>query len=273
LQAARDLGAKAEAAVARLREGISALDFDESAYEASVEIVTAAEEKLSKLRDEREGLGGEWKDADHRIERAKTELKRLDDDRKLANEKAAAASRMDEMDGLFTEFFRSLTARARPMLEVEASNLVRDLTDGRYERMEFDDNYRVKLFDRFDDSYAIERFSGGESDIASLCARVALSRIVAARGGNTLGFLVLDEVFGSLDAGRRNNVLLALERLKRSFGQIFIISHVAEVQESALVDEVWMLEEDEEGKSTVSRVNTPMMPAPDAIAGAAGGAT
>jgi hypothetical protein len=38
------------------------------------------------------------------------------------------------------------------------------------------------------------------------------------------------------------------------------------VQESALVDEVWMLEEDEEGKSTVRRVNTPMMPAPDAIA-------
>ena len=156
------------------------------------------------------------------------------------------------------------------MLEVEASNLVRELTDGRYERMEFDDNYRARLLDRFDDSYSIERFSGGESDVASLSARVALSRIVASRGGNTLGFLVLDEVFGSLDAGRRNNVLLALERLKRSFGQIFIISHVAEVQESALVDEVWMLEEDEEGKSTVSRVNTNMAPAPDAIAGAAG---
>jgi exonuclease SbcC len=89
---------------------------------------------------------------------------------------------------------------------------------------------------------------------------------VASRGGNTLGFLVLDEVFGSLDAGRRNNVLLALERLKRSFGQIFIISHVAEVQESALVDEVWMLEVDEEGKSTVWRVNTSMMPAPGGIA-------
>jgi exonuclease SbcC len=83
---------------------------------------------------------------------------------------------------------------------------------------------------------------------------------VASRGGNTMGFLVLDEVFGSLDAGRRNNVLLALERLKRSFGQIFIISHVAEVQESALVDEVWMLEEDEEGKSTVRRINTSLSP-------------
>jgi DNA repair protein SbcC/Rad50 len=265
-QAARELGGEAVTTAEKLRREISALDFDESAYEASVERVTAAEEKHTTLQNKRAWLGGEWKDADHRIELARTELRRLDDDRKLANEKAAAASRMDEMDGLFTEFFRSLTARARPMLEVEASDLVRELTDGRYERMEFDDNYRVKLFDRFDDSYAIDRFSGGESDVASLSARVALSRIVASRGVNTLGFLVLDEVFGSLDAGRRNNVLLALERLKRSFGQIFIISHVAEVQESALVDEVWMLEEDEEGKSTVRRVNTPMMPAPGAIA-------
>ena len=271
LEDAGERGKAAQAAAEELRRKISALDFDEAAYEAAVERVSAAEERLSALRDAREGLGGEWKDVDHRIERTKAELRRLDDDRKLANERAAGASRMDEMDGLFTEFFRSLTARARPMLEVEASNLVRDLTDGRYERMEFDENYRVRLLDRFDDSYAIERFSGGEADVASLSARVALSRIVASRGGNTLGFLVLDEVFGSLDASRRNNVLLALERLKRSFGQIFIISHVAEVQESALVDEVWMLEEDESGKSIVRRVDTSQAPDIRAAEATAGG--
>jgi exonuclease SbcC len=255
LREARGRVEEAGASAEKLRAEISVLGFDEAAYEAASERVSAAEERASGLRDAREGLGGDWKDADHRIERARTELKRLDDDRKLANERASAAARMDEMDGLFTEFFRSLTARARPMLEAEASGLVRELTDGRYESMEFDENYRVRLLDRFDDSYAIERFSGGEADVASLSARVALSRLVAARGGNTLGFLVLDEVFGSLDAGRRNNVLLALERLKRSFGQIFIISHVGEVQESALVDEVWMVEEDEEGKSLVRRMD------------------
>ena len=257
LREARGRVEEAGKAAEKLAGEISALGFDEAAYEAASERVSAAEERASGLRDAREGLGGDWKDADHRIERATSELKRLDDDRKLANERAAAAARMDEMDGLFTEFFRSLTARARPMLEAEASGLVRELTDGRYESMEFDENYRVRLLDRFDDSYAIERFSGGEADVASLSARVALSRLVAARGGNTLGFLVLDEVFGSLDAGRRNNVLLALERLKRSFGQIFIISHVGEVQESALVDEVWMIEEDEEGKSLVRRMDAP----------------
>ena len=251
LAEARKRGEKAEEKIGELRREISTLGFDEKEYEAAAEKVAVAEKRVSDLRDAREQLGGDWKDADYEAQRVTAELKRLEGDRELANEKASGAARMDEMDGLFTEFFRSLTSRVRPMLETEASNLVRELTDGRYERMEFDENYRVKLLDRFDDSYAIERFSGGEADVASLSARVALSKIIAARGSETLGFLVLDEVFGSLDAERRNNVLLALERLKRSFGQIFIISHVGEVQESALVDEVWMLEEDEDGKSAV----------------------
>jgi exonuclease SbcC len=66
-------------------------------------------------------------------------------------------------------------------------------------------------------------------------------------------------------------VLLALERLKRSFGQIFIISHVGEVQESALVDEVWLVEEDEEGKSRVRRMDASAgVPEPLLEAGALG---
>jgi DNA repair protein SbcC/Rad50 len=262
LEVARRRAIEASKRSEELRQEISTLGFDESAYDAAAERVSAAEERTANLRDAREQLGGEWKDADYRIERANSELNRFSADRELANRKATEAARMDEMDGLFTQFFRSLTARARPMLEAEASALIRDLTDGRYERMEFDENFRVRLLDRFDDSYAIDRFSGGEADVASLSARVALSKIIAGRGGgSTLGFLILDEVFGSLDAGRRNNVLLALERLKRAFGQIFIISHVAEVQESALVDEVWMLEVDEDGKSTVRRVEQ-NLPAP-----------
>jgi len=234
-----------------LRRKISASGFDETEFDRVKERAAVAEERAARLRDTREQLGGEWKDADHRIERTKDELKRLKETEKLAGEKSAAATRMGEMDALFTEFFKGLTARVRPALEHEASSLVRELTDGRYEKMEFDDNYRVRLLDRFDDSYAIERFSGGEADVASLCARVALSKIIAARGSEALGFVVLDEVFGALDAQRRHNVLLALDRLKKTFGQIFIVSHVGDVQESALLDELWLVEEDEEGKSTV----------------------
>ena len=253
LEEARAQIHESEKKVAELRREISTLAFDEAEFDRVKERAIAAEEKAARLRDAREQLGGEWKDADHLIERTRDELKRLEETGKLASQRAAAAARMDEMDGLFTEFFRGLTARVRPALEHEASAFVRDLTDGRYEKMEFDDNYRVRLLDRFDDSYAIERFSGGEGDVASLSARVALSKIIAAKGSETLGFIVLDEVFGALDAERRHNVLLALDRLKKTFGQIFIISHVADVQESALLDELWTVEEDEEGKSTVRR--------------------
>ena len=144
LTEARNRGESAEKRAGGLRQEISALNFDEKEYETAAEKVAVAEKRTTGLRDAREQLGGEWKDADYEIQRVTAELKRLEEDRKLANEKASSAARMDEMDGLFTEFFRSLTSRVRPMLETEASNLVRDLTDGRYERMEFDENYRVK---------------------------------------------------------------------------------------------------------------------------------
>ena len=49
--------------------------------------------------------------------------------------------------------------------------------------------------------------------------------------------------------------LLALDRLKKVFGQIFIISHVVDVQESALLDELWSVEEDDEGRSSVRRID------------------
>jgi len=266
LAAARRRIEESEKAAGEVRREISALAFDEGRFEGATVRVSEAEERVARLRDARERLGGEWKDVDHRIGSIRAELARLEVERRRADERSAGAARMDEMDRLFTEFFRSLTARVRPTLEDEASALVRELTDNRYERLEFDDNYRIKLLDRFDDAYAIERFSGGEGDVASLSARVALSKIIAARGSEALGFLVLDEVFGSLDAERRNNVMLALERLKRSFGQIFVISHVGDVQESALLDELWEIEEDEEGKSTV-RPATPDTPAPAELLG------
>ena len=67
-----------------LRGEISSLDFDEAEFDRVKERAAAAEERAGSLRDAREQLGGEWKDADHRIERTKDELKRLKETEKLA---------------------------------------------------------------------------------------------------------------------------------------------------------------------------------------------
>ena len=57
-------------------------------------------------------------------------------------------------------------------------------------------------------------------------------------------FLVLDEVFGSLDQERRAHVLETLGTLANSsdaFRQLFIISHVDEIRQSHIFDEIWKI--------------------------------
>jgi DNA repair protein SbcC/Rad50 len=254
---ARDAAAEA---AKRLEAEIGALGFEEERYEKARRLASEAERLREAARESREEAEKELRGIEHVIEGLEKELSRHEEQRALADEKHLEASSLADMDGLFSEFYRELTARVRPNLQREASDLMKTLTDGRYEKMEFDENYGVKLYDGLSDAYEISRFSGGEADIASLCARVALSKMISGKGAGTLGFIVLDEVFGALDTNRRRNVLLALDRLKRAFGQIFIISHVSDVQESALFDETWFVEEDEEGKSRVRRVRQDLDP-------------
>ncbi|WP_162924721.1 AAA family ATPase [Rubrobacter indicoceani] len=251
LKEERAASERAAARAAQLGAACERLGFSEEAHAGAKVAVASAERLRDESREEKALVERELHDAEGRISGLEKELSRYADQRGMADDKAKEAASLDGMDRLMSEFYRELTARVRPELQREASGLVSTLTDGRYTRMEFDENYAVRLFDGVADAYEISRFSGGEADVVSLSARVALSKMISGRGAGALGFIVLDEVFGALDANRRTNVLRALERLKRTFGQIFIISHVADVQESPLLDETWFVEEDEEGRSTV----------------------
>lgn len=258
LEGARAAAEESEGRARELRGRLEELGFDEEAYAAAGRKLRLAEARLEEERGRAQELEREWMRLENALEAAEREISRHERDRKEADEQAALASRLRRMNELFKDFYARLGGRARPALQAETSEMVRTLTDGRYERVEFDEDYGILLFDGLSDAYGIERFSGGEADIVSLAARVALSKMISARSsGYAPGFIVLDEVFGSLDGERRNNVLLALDRLKRTFGQVFIISHVGDIQESALLDELWLVSEDEENKSTVQRVELP----------------
>ncbi|MEA3428425.1 MAG: SbcC/MukB-like Walker B domain-containing protein [Thermodesulfobacteriota bacterium] len=76
------------------------------------------------------------------------------------------------------------------------------------------------------------QFSGGEQDLANLCLRIAISQVVAERsGGAPINFIVLDEIFGSQDSGRRDLILNALGQLSSQFRQIFIITHIEQIKD------------------------------------------
>ncbi len=62
---------------------------------------------------------------------------------------------------------------------------------------------------------------------------MSLGQNLSQRKGNPINFLILDEVLGSQDKERQQNILIRLKKLEQKFSQIFLISHVDEIKEFA----------------------------------------
>jgi len=170
---------------------------------------------------------------------ASADLRHLEQALATARELQAAIAKakhemtvLDSLQEHLKAFRLELAGRLRPLIADRASELLRLITNGRYNLLELDESYNISLYDRRE-RYGLERFSGGEQDIANLCLRVAISQVVAQRTGKPpLQFIVLDEIFGSLDEERKAMVLAALQHLSNYFRQIFLITHIESIKES-----------------------------------------
>jgi exonuclease SbcC len=152
----------------------------------------------------------------------------------------------NELDSAVAQLRRELNARVRPELSELASAHLNDITDGRYNAIEIDDNYNVMVLEDGEEKPVI---SGGEEDIANLVLRIAISQMIAERAGQQLSTLFLDEVFGSLDLERRDNVIQLLQKLHDRFEQVILITHIETVREG--LDHVIRLEYDERTGASV----------------------
>ncbi|MEO6864995.1 MAG: SMC family ATPase [Gemmatimonadaceae bacterium] len=152
----------------------------------------------------------------------------------------------DELDNAFRDLRGDLNDALRPELSEIASSFLGSLTDERYNRLELDERYDIIILE---DGIAKPVISGGEEDLANLVLRLAISQMIADRSGQPFSLLVLDEVFGSLDASRRDNVLELLHRLEDRFEQVILITHIESVREG--VDRVITVRYDEETGASV----------------------
>ena len=75
-------------------------------------------------------------------------------------------------------------------------------------------------------------FSGGEKMLLNLACRIGLSRLVVARAGAEIRFLIIDEGWGTLDEANRSAFLSALSSLTDSFDLIATVTHVPSVAEA-----------------------------------------
>jgi len=161
----------------------------------------------------------------------------------------AEKQRLSMLGEVMSGFRTHLISQIRPTLSAYASDLLSQLSDGKYTVLEFDDDYNISVYDN-GEAFGIERFSGGEEDLANLCTRLAISEIITERAGSDFNFVVLDEIFGSQDSGRRQNILKALSGFSAKFRQIFLITHIEDIKNS--VEHVISISEGEDGVSTLT---------------------
>ena len=155
----------------------------------------------------------------------------------------------EKLTTLLTLFRQNLIASIRPSLADAASRLFDEMTDHKYSLVELDEKYDLRVMDN-GVYYGVERFSGGEKDLANLCLRLAISMALTESAGLSRSFVILDEVFGSQDNERKELILKSLANLKNSFPQIFLITHVEDIKDG--VEQVLEVTAKEAGYSEVS---------------------
>jgi exonuclease SbcC len=222
----------------------------------SDELLDKARRSYLEVRDRREAKAKETYSLQNGIDRKKAEIAGMDEQLKQLDEVESRVGTIQKesetllvLGEVMKEFRSNVISRIVPTLSEISSGLFVELTEAKYNGMELDEDYDINIYDK-GQKFPLDRFSGGEADLANLCLRLAISRVIAERSGSSINFLVLDEIFGSQDTLRKRNIMQTFTGLAKQFGQIVLITHIEEVKD--LMGNVIGVKELADGSSEVS---------------------
>ncbi len=239
----RSLGEEAQyqAIVSRLEPMKEAYAVASKDFDLKMSSLGNAKDLVRKLSTLREKSAAD-------LERTKTELEEIARVKKAIEQDRRVSEELGLLVDTLLGFKDRLMARVAPVLSELTSKGLEAMTEGRYSRVELNESYELHIDDQ-GEMYPVDRFSGGESDLANLALRLAISRMIADRtGAAPINFLMLDEIFGSQDPNRKRSVMTALSRLSVQFRQIFLITHIEDIKDST--NYVIRVLEREDGTST-----------------------
>jgi len=213
-----------------------------STYQLSIKTVNEVQKKLEKLKIRVEKIGGEKNLITQQIQQLKIKIVEQKSLKEKIEKQKRHLQNLKMLKELMISFRIHIISQIRPVLSLYASNLFEPLTDGKYSLVELDENYNIFIYDNAT-PYPIERFSGGEEDLANLCVRLAISEIITQQAGSLFQFIILDEIFGSQDDIRKQNIIRALNSFSLKYRQIFLITHIEEIK-NFTENSVYVLEEE-----------------------------
>lgn len=237
----------------QLKGMVAVLEPKKTLYDAAVKELDDKTVVLNSAKDALRKLSGIRDKALSDLERTKKDIEDIERVKKTIEKDTKLEEDLSTLEDVVMSFKDDLIGRIKPVLSELTSGLLGSMTEGRYSSVELDDNYEMQIDDQ-GESYPISRFSGGESDLANLSLRLAISRVIADRtGAAPINFLILDEIFGSQDLSRKRSVMAALAGLSSQFRQIFLITHIEEIKDS--MSSVIRVELQEDGTSTAELAN------------------
>ncbi|MDW8051510.1 MAG: SMC family ATPase [Armatimonadota bacterium] len=218
------------AALQQVEQQIAQLGYSEAVYQQVAQTYAEVEQFLNALAQTVSDLRSERARYAALRDHLRQQLEQIEQQQRLLQEKERELLTHQTLRKALQDFRTELNTRLRPMLAALATEFLSTLTNGRYTELDLDEEYRFTVID---EGHRKAVISGGEEDIVNLSLRLALARMIAERAGQPLSLLILDEVFASLDAERRQSVMQLLNNLRNWFDQILVISHFEEINEAA----------------------------------------
>jgi exonuclease SbcC len=229
----KELGHTAQA-IEGHRAGISQLGFEESRYQAAKQAFSAQNERYQAQAEMLRATERSVMELESEQEKAASTLRAQERIASQISDKLEEIELLRRLAEMLGQFKTEILEKVSPGISREASELFNRITKGKYEGIRVDENFDFFIADGglF---YPIERFSGGEVDLANFCLRIAITKAIMDLSGasaeNRMEFLAFDEIFGSQDEERRFEMMLALNYLQEQFRQIYIVSHIESLKD------------------------------------------
>lgn len=217
---------------------------DQDAEKCVLRLVTAVKDRLTNARTERDEIVRDQ-------ETLRGLVGKIDGHyRRMLELEGVVATAVFEL-GVRTFLGNAFSRSGIPMLVME--NVVSEIERGTVEILEaMESQFRVKFktetgtgrdtiqieVETPDGVRGLKSFSGGQVTEINLAVRLALSEVLSRRAEVSFDSVFLDEVMGALDAPARQCFLRVVNLVRRSFSQVFVISHHEEIKnvlESAVV--------------------------------------
>ncbi|MFA6136633.1 MAG: SMC family ATPase [Sulfurimonas sp.] len=193
-------------------------------HEATLKTIETKTTHLNEIKVQIARIDGEIKTIQNALENNETQKKKV-------QTKKDDLVDYEKIKTSLAEFKTKLNAKVAPRISSIASEMYSQITKGKYQHIEVSNDFDFFIYDE-GKKYPIERYSGGEIDLANLVLRIAISKtLTELSGASSIGFLAFDEVFGSQDEARRMEILEAFHTIKEQYRQIFLISHEMEIKE------------------------------------------